>query len=130
VLHLLSAEHGAAEGQTTHGCFGIERHGPIAFPARPPEASQEQELHASACSIRPLLRYVQCHLHFTFVPARALVPERFDGRGTGGGAPVLSGIIGVAILGRIQRKEGRFKKWIIICMCGKDGPTQGPAWLW
>jgi inorganic pyrophosphatase len=47
-----------------------------------------------------------------------------------GGAPVLSGIIGVAILGRIQRKEGRFKKWIIICMCGKDGPTQGPAWPW
>ena len=36
-----------------------------------------------------------------------------------GGAPVISGIIGVMILGPIQRKSGLFKKWIIICMIGK-----------
>lgn len=37
-----------------------------------------------------------------------------------GGSPVISGIIGVVVLGPIQRKEGKFKKWIIICMCGND----------
>ena len=35
-----------------------------------------------------------------------------------GGAPVISGILGVMILGPIQRKSGQFKKWIIICMRG------------
>lgn len=36
-----------------------------------------------------------------------------------GGSPVISGIIGVMILGPLQRKEGKFKKWIVICMIGK-----------
>lgn len=36
-----------------------------------------------------------------------------------GGSPVISGIIGVMIIGPLQRKQGVFKKWIIICMCGK-----------
>lgn len=36
-----------------------------------------------------------------------------------GGSPVISGIIGVIILGSKQRKQGKFKKWIIICMSGK-----------
>lgn len=36
-----------------------------------------------------------------------------------GGSPVISGIIGVIILGPIQRKEGKFKKWILVCMSGK-----------
>lgn len=36
-----------------------------------------------------------------------------------GGAPVISGMIGVFVLGPIQRKSGVFKKWIIICMIGK-----------
>ena len=35
-----------------------------------------------------------------------------------GGSPVISGIIGVIVLGPKQRKEGKFKKWIIICMGG------------
>lgn len=35
-----------------------------------------------------------------------------------GGSPVISGIIGVMIIGPMQRKQGVFKKWIIICMCG------------
>lgn len=35
-----------------------------------------------------------------------------------GGSPVVSGIIGVLVLGPLQRKSGAFKKWIIICMCG------------
>jgi membrane associated rhomboid family serine protease len=35
-----------------------------------------------------------------------------------GGSPVISGIIGVMILGPLQRREGVFKKWIVICMCG------------
>lgn len=35
-----------------------------------------------------------------------------------GGAPVISGMIGVFVLGPIQRKSGVFKKWIIICMIG------------
>lgn len=35
-----------------------------------------------------------------------------------GGSPVISGIIGVIILGPLQRKQGVFKKWIVICMCG------------
>ena len=38
--------------------------------------------------------------------------------GAVGGSPVISGILGVAILGPMQRKEGVYKKWIIICMCG------------
>jgi len=36
-----------------------------------------------------------------------------------GGSPVISGIIGVAVIGPMQRRQGVFKKWIIICMCGK-----------
>jgi membrane associated rhomboid family serine protease len=36
-----------------------------------------------------------------------------------GGSPVISGIIGVLILGPIQRKSGKYKKWIVICMIGK-----------
>lgn len=36
-----------------------------------------------------------------------------------GGSPILSGIIGVIILGPMQRKSGEFKKWIIFCMLGK-----------
>ncbi len=35
-----------------------------------------------------------------------------------GGSPIVSGIIGVLILGRLQRKSKKFKKWIIICMIG------------
>lgn len=35
-----------------------------------------------------------------------------------GGSPVISGIIGVIILGPMQRKSGNFKNWIIFCMCG------------
>ena len=37
-----------------------------------------------------------------------------------GGSPVISGIIGVAILGPMQRKSGTFKKWILICMGGSS----------
>lgn len=36
-----------------------------------------------------------------------------------GGSPVVSGIIGVIILGPMQRKSGNFKKFIIICMLGR-----------
>ena len=35
-----------------------------------------------------------------------------------GGSPVVSGIIGVIILGPMQRKSGNFKKYIVICMLG------------
>jgi len=35
-----------------------------------------------------------------------------------GGSPVVSGIIGVIILGPMQRKSKKYKKWIIICMLG------------
>lgn len=35
-----------------------------------------------------------------------------------GGSPIISGIIGVIVLGPIQRREKKFKKWIIICMGG------------
>lgn len=35
-----------------------------------------------------------------------------------GGSPVISGIIGVVVLGPRQRKSGKFKKWIVICMAG------------
>lgn len=35
-----------------------------------------------------------------------------------GGSPVISGIIGVIVLGPLQRKSGKFKKYIIICMLG------------
>lgn len=38
--------------------------------------------------------------------------------GAVGGSPILSGIIGVIILGPLQRKSGIFKKWIVICMLG------------
>lgn len=37
-----------------------------------------------------------------------------------GGSPVISGIIGVMVLGPLQRKQGVFKKWIVICMCGNS----------
>ena len=35
-----------------------------------------------------------------------------------GGSPVISGIIGVMVIGPMQRRQGKFKKWIIICMFG------------
>jgi len=35
-----------------------------------------------------------------------------------GGSPIISGIIGVMILGPMQRKSGDFKKWIVFCMLG------------
>jgi Na+/melibiose symporter-like transporter len=38
-----------------------------------------------------------------------------------GGSPVVSGIIGVIILGPLQRKSKKFKKWIVICMIGNFG---------
>lgn len=38
--------------------------------------------------------------------------------GAVGGSPVISGILGVIILGPIQRKSGQYKKWILICMIG------------
>ncbi len=35
-----------------------------------------------------------------------------------GGSPIISGIIGIIIIGPQQRKSGKFKKWILICMTG------------
>lgn len=35
-----------------------------------------------------------------------------------GSSPIISGIIGVIVLGPLQRKSKKFKKWIIICMIG------------
>jgi len=35
-----------------------------------------------------------------------------------GGSPVISGIIGVSIFGPLQRKSGKYKKFIVICMLG------------
>ena len=35
-----------------------------------------------------------------------------------GGSPIISGIIGIIIIGPKQRKSGEFKKWILICMGG------------
>lgn len=39
--------------------------------------------------------------------------------GAVGGSPVISGILGVLIIGPFQRRSGQFKKWIMICMVGK-----------
>lgn len=54
-----------------------------------------------------------------------LVKPFFDGKvslpmavAAVGGSPVLSGIIGVMVLGPMQRKEKVYKKWIVICMSG------------
>jgi hypothetical protein len=35
-----------------------------------------------------------------------------------GGSPVISGILGVIIIGPMQRKSKKFKKFIVICMIG------------
>lgn len=40
-----------------------------------------------------------------------------------GGSPIVSGIIGMIILGPMQRKSGKFKKYIIICMIGTSLST-------
>ena len=40
-----------------------------------------------------------------------------------GGSPIISGIIGVIIIGPMQRKSGNFKKYIIICMIGTADVT-------
>ena len=37
-----------------------------------------------------------------------------------GGSPVISGILGVVIIGPIQRRSKVFKKFILICMIGKN----------
>lgn len=37
-----------------------------------------------------------------------------------GGSPIISGILGVAIIGPMQRKSGLYKKWILICMAGSS----------
>ena len=42
-----------------------------------------------------------------------------------GGSPVVSGIIGVMVIGPMQRKQGVYKKWIVICMCGNSAPILG-----
>lgn len=39
-----------------------------------------------------------------------------------GGSPVVSGIIGVMVLGPMQRKSRKFKKFILICMVGTPFP--------
>lgn len=39
-----------------------------------------------------------------------------------GGSPVVSGIIGVMVIGPMQRKSKKFKKFILICMVGKYPP--------
>lgn len=44
-----------------------------------------------------------------------------------GGSPIISGIIGVLILGPLQRKSGQYKKYILICMIGMLFAIQGPA---
>lgn len=35
-----------------------------------------------------------------------------------GGSPIISGIIGVMVIGPMQRKSKKYKKWILICMIG------------
>jgi Na+/melibiose symporter-like transporter len=35
-----------------------------------------------------------------------------------GGSPIISGIIGVMVIGPLQRKSGKFKKYIMTCMIG------------
>jgi FLVCR family feline leukemia virus subgroup C receptor-related protein len=37
-----------------------------------------------------------------------------------GGSPIISGIIGVIIIGPMQRKSGVYRKWILICMGGSS----------
>jgi len=37
-----------------------------------------------------------------------------------GGSPIISGIIGVVIIGPMQRKSMEYRKWVIICMCGSS----------
>lgn len=37
-----------------------------------------------------------------------------------GGSPIISGIIGVIIIGQLQRKSKTYKKWIIMCMIGSS----------
>ncbi len=37
-----------------------------------------------------------------------------------GGSPIVSGILGVIIIGPLQRKSGLYKKWILICMAGSS----------
>ena len=37
-----------------------------------------------------------------------------------GGSPIISGIIGVMIIGPMQRRSKVFKKWIIFCMIGSS----------
>jgi Na+/melibiose symporter-like transporter len=37
-----------------------------------------------------------------------------------GGSPIISGIIGVTIIGPLQRKSKVYKKWIITCMLGSS----------
>lgn len=38
--------------------------------------------------------------------------------GAVGGSPIISGIIGVVVLGPMQRRSGEFRRWIILCMLG------------
>ena len=44
-----------------------------------------------------------------------------------GGSPVISGIIGVMVIGPLQRKSKKFKKFILICMIGTSHFTQARA---
>ncbi len=37
-----------------------------------------------------------------------------------GGSPIISGIIGVIIIGPMQRRSKVYKKWIIFCMLGSS----------
>lgn len=35
-----------------------------------------------------------------------------------GGSPIISGIIGIAVIGPLQRKSGQYRIWILRCMVG------------
>jgi hypothetical protein len=37
-----------------------------------------------------------------------------------GGSPIISGIIGVVVIGPMQRRSKVYKKWILICMTGSS----------
>ena len=37
-----------------------------------------------------------------------------------GGSPIISGIIGVTIIGPMQRRSRVYKKWVIVCIVGSS----------
>lgn len=119
-----------------YACYLLNIFGQRAQPPTPPSASVSAPKEPFKTAIPKLFRnrdYLLMLIAFgcyfgifngISVVLSFLIEPWFGGEdlpiavGAVGGFPIVSGIIGVLVLGPMQRKSGTFKKWIVMCMLG------------